>query len=134
MVACLCHFVISFFRLFAWRYGAAPRRNNSKRKDEITKKENAKRNNEKTKRRKNEMAQTSHHRYKYQNRITFWILTHGYNAVGISRWLSGRVLESRSRVCGFEPDCVVSLSKTLYTLLSTSSTQEGPSQHDSKKC
>ena len=37
MVARLCHFVISFFRLFAWRYGAAPRRNNAKRKDEITK-------------------------------------------------------------------------------------------------
>ena len=30
MVACLCHFVISFFRLLAWRYGAAPRRNNAK--------------------------------------------------------------------------------------------------------
>ena len=42
MVACLCHFVISFFRLFAWRYGAAPRRNNAKRKDEITKKRQAK--------------------------------------------------------------------------------------------
>ena len=38
MVACLCLFVISFFRLFAWRYGAAPWRNNAKRKDEITKK------------------------------------------------------------------------------------------------
>ena len=50
MVACLCHFVISFFRLFAWRYGAAPRRNNAKRKDEITKKRRAKkRKNEKTK-------------------------------------------------------------------------------------
>ena len=42
MVACLCHFVISFFRLFAWRYGAAPRRNNAKQKDEITKKRQAK--------------------------------------------------------------------------------------------
>ena len=42
MVAYLCHFVISFFRLFAWRYGAAPRRNNAKRKDEITKKRQAK--------------------------------------------------------------------------------------------
>ena len=42
MVACLCHFVISFFRLFAWRYGAAPKRNNAKRKDEITKKRQAK--------------------------------------------------------------------------------------------
>ena len=46
MVACLCHFVISFFRLFAWRYGAAPRRNNAKRKDEITKKRQAKRRND----------------------------------------------------------------------------------------
>ena len=42
------------------------------------------------------------------------------------------MLESRSRVCGFEPDCVVSLSKTLYPLLSTGSTQEGPSQHNCK--
>ena len=42
MVACLCHFVISFFRLFAWRYGVAPRRNNAKRKDKITKKRQAK--------------------------------------------------------------------------------------------
>ena len=42
MVACLCHSVISFFRLFAWRYGAAPRRNNAKWKDEITKKRHAK--------------------------------------------------------------------------------------------
>ena len=42
MVACLCHFVISFFRLFAGRYGVALRRNNAKRKDEITKKRQAK--------------------------------------------------------------------------------------------
>ena len=55
MVACLCHFVISFFRLFAWRYGAAPRRNNAKRKDENTPSEitkrrnNARRKDEKTK-------------------------------------------------------------------------------------
>ena len=42
MVAGLCHFVISVFRLFAWRYGAAPRRNNAKPKDEITKKRQAK--------------------------------------------------------------------------------------------
>ena len=33
-VAGLCHFVSSFFRLFAWRYGGAPRRNNVNRKDE----------------------------------------------------------------------------------------------------
>ena len=37
MVAGLFRFVISFFCLFAWRYGAAPRRNNARRKDEITK-------------------------------------------------------------------------------------------------
>ena len=33
------------------------------------------------------------------------------------QWLSGRVLVSRLRVCGFEPHlrcCIVSLSKTLY--------------------
>ena len=38
------------FRLFAWRYGAAPRRNNAKRKDKITHKRNnesASRNDEK---------------------------------------------------------------------------------------
>ena len=40
---------ISLFRLFAWRYGAALRRNNTKRKDEITKKKkkNARRKDEK---------------------------------------------------------------------------------------
>ena len=49
-----------------------------------------------------------------------------------ARWLSGRVLEWRSRGCGFEPHrrhCAVSLSKTLCPLLSTGSTQEDPSQH-----
>ena len=49
--------------------------------------------------------------------------------------LSGRVLDSGSRVCGFEPHrrkCVVSLIKTLYPLLSTGSTQEDPSRHDGK--
>ena len=42
-------------------------------------------------------------------------------------WLSIRVLESRSRGCRFEPHqshCIVSLSKTLYPLLSTGLTQE----------
>ena len=41
--------------------------------------------------------------------------------------LSGRVLDSRSRGCGFEPrerHCVVALKMTLYHLLSTGSTQE----------
>ena len=38
MLACLCHFVISFFRLFALRSGGAKKRNNARRKDEITKK------------------------------------------------------------------------------------------------
>ena len=43
----------------------------------------------------------------------------------VTRWLSGRVLDSRSRDCRFEPHrshCVVPLSKTLYPLLSTGST------------
>ena len=58
MMAGLCHFVISFYILFAWHYCAAPRRNNAKRKDEITKKKmpseiikrrsDARRKNEKT--------------------------------------------------------------------------------------
>ena len=41
--------------------------------------------------------------------------------------LSGRVLDLRSRGCRFEPHrrhCVVSLSKTVYPLLSTGLTQE----------
>ena len=44
-----------------------------------------------------------------------------------------RVLDSRSRGCGFEPHwgcCLVSLSKTLYPLLSAGSTQEDSSRHD----
>ena len=48
--------------------------------------------------------------------------------------LSGRVLDSGLKGIGFEPHwrhCVVSLSKTLYPLLSTGSTQ-GMSQHDGK--
>ena len=48
---------------------------------------------------------------------------------------SGRVLDWRLRGCGFEPHrrhFVVSLSKTLYPLLSAGSTQEEPSRHDWK--
>ena len=44
-----------------------------------------------------------------------------------SLWLSGRVLESRSRGCMFEPQrrhCVMSLSKTHYPLLSTEKKNE----------
>ena len=51
------------------------------------------------------------------------------------KWLSGRVLDSRSKGCGFKPHlrhCVVSLTKTLYPLLSTGSTKEDPSRHDLK--
>ena len=46
---------------------------------------------------------------------------------------SGRVLDSRPRGSRFEPHlrhCVVSLSKTHLSLLSTGSTQEDPSQHN----
>ena len=73
MVACLCHFVISFFRLFAWRYGAAPRRNNAKRKDEITKKRQAKKRKdeitpgEKTKKRNAPREMTKNEREKTKN-------------------------------------------------------------------
>ena len=48
-----------------------------------------------------------------------------------AQWLSGRVLDSRPKGRGFEPHrrhCVVSLSKTYLSLLSTGSTQEDPSR------
>ena len=50
-----------------------------------------------------------------------------------AQWLSVRVLDSRQRDRGFEPHrrhCVVSLSKTHLSLLSTGSTQEDPSRHN----
>ena len=50
-----------------------------------------------------------------------------------AQWLSGRVLDSRSRGCGFKPHrrhCVVSWSKTLYLLFNTGSTHRDLSQHD----
>ena len=50
-------------------------------------------------------------------------------------WRSGRVLVSSSRGCGSQPhqrQCIVSLSKTLYHLLSTGTTQEDTSGHDRK--
>ena len=50
-------------------------------------------------------------------------------------WLSGRVLDSRSICCGFEPyqrHCIVSLNKTGYPLHSTGSTREDLSRHGRK--
>ena len=50
-----------------------------------------------------------------------------------AQWLSGRVIDSRQRGRGFEPHrrhCVMSLSKTYLSLLSTGSTQEDPSHHN----
>ena len=50
-----------------------------------------------------------------------------------AQWLSGRVLDSRTRGRGFEPQrrrCVVSLSKTHLSLLSTGKTQEDLSRHN----
>ena len=50
-------------------------------------------------------------------------------------WLSGIVLDSRLRGHGFEPrgrHCLLSLSKTHLSLLSTGSTQEDPSRHNWK--
>ena len=52
-----------------------------------------------------------------------------------AQWLRGRVLDSRPRGCGVEPKqchCVVSLSKTYYSLLSSCSTQEDPSENNLK--
>ena len=46
-----------------------------------------------------------------------------------AQWLNGWVLDSRPRGCRFEPHCVVSLSKTHLSLLSTGSTQEDLSRH-----
>ena len=49
------------------------------------------------------------------------------------QWLSGRVLDSRPKGRGFEFNrchCLVSLSKTLLSLLSTGSTQEEVSWHN----
>ena len=50
-------------------------------------------------------------------------------------WLSGRELDLKSRGCRFKPHqrhCVMSLSKTLFPLLSTSSTHVDPSLQDWK--
>ena len=50
-----------------------------------------------------------------------------------AQWLSGRVLDSESWGWEVEPHqghCIVSLSKKLYPLLSTGSTQDNPSRHD----
>ena len=44
-----------------------------------------------------------------------------------AQWLVGRVLDSESKSCEFETHlgyCVVSLSKAVYPLLSTGSTEE----------
>ena len=51
------------------------------------------------------------------------------------QWLGDSVFESRPRGRGFEPhmrQCVVSLSNTHLSLLSTGSTQENPSRHNRK--
>ena len=53
-----------------------------------------------------------------------------HESCGVAQWLSDRVHDPRLRGCGFEPHrrhCIVSLSKTLYPLLSTGSTQEDSS-------
>ena len=62
---------------------------------------------------------------------------HVYNIMAhlVAQWLSGRVLDSRPRGHGFEPHqrhCVVFLSKTHLSLLSTGSTMEDLSQHNWK--
>ena len=62
----------------------------------------------------------------------FNFIDHHRHILG-AHWLSGRVLDSRPRGRAFEPHrrhCVVSLSKTHKSLLSTGSTQEDPSLHN----
>ena len=52
-----------------------------------------------------------------------------------AQWLDGIVFDSRPKGRRFEPHrchCVVSLSKTHLSLLSTGSTQEDPSQYNWK--
>ena len=56
-----------------------------------------------------------------------------HESCGVGQWLSGGVLDPRLKGCGFEPHprhCIVSLSKTLYPLLSSGSIKEDSSQHD----
>ena len=74
--------------------------------------------------------------------IVVWSNKGHLNIFGLSQFgtlmegaqrLSGRVLDSRPRGCGFESHrChyVVSLSKTHLSLLSTGSTQEDPSRYN----
>ena len=65
--------------------------------------------------------------------MTPQLYTMNHTVYGREWWLSGRVFYSGLRSCGFEPHqrhFVMSLSKTLYPLLSTGSTQEDPSLHD----
>ena len=50
-----------------------------------------------------------------------------------AQWLSGRALDLRPKGRGFEPHlchCIVSLSKTPLSSLSTGSTQEDPSRNN----
>ena len=54
-----------------------------------------------------------------------------------AQWLSGRVLDSRPRGCGFEPHrrhCVVCFSKTNLSLLSTGLTLEDLSGYVEPLC
>ena len=59
--------------------------------------------------------------------LIFWKIRNDLTYVSSlsgAQWISGRVLDSRLRGCWFEPHlrhCIVSLSKTLYPLLSTGS-------------
>ena len=57
------------------------------------------------------------------------LCTHSYDINTGAQWLSGRVLDLRSR--GLQRHCAVSFSNTLYPLFSNGSTQE-ESGHDLK--
>ena len=75
-----------------------------------------------------------------RKRVNLWFIYWGYGLIFKSliegaQWLRGRVLDLRPRGRGFKPcqhHCVVSSSKTHFSLLSTGSTQEGSSRHNRK--
>ena len=66
--------------------------------------------------------------------VSFCLQRNGVSKALCKR-VSGRVFDLRQRGCGFKPHrrhCVVSLSKTHLSLLSTGSTQDDPFRHNRK--
>ena len=66
----------------------------------------------------------------FSTQVFFFLGGGGGGGGSAVQWLSGKVLDLRPRGHRFEPNCVVSLSKTHLSLLSTGSTQEDPSRNN----